>query len=171
LNWLSGIDRKIFDFTLKLSQDNNIHRIMRFISRSGDWGIAWILACLVLLIWPENRRTVELCFITLLFTTILGEHILKRLFKRQRPYVTHAPISLTIRTPSGFSFPSGHTASSVACARILSSINPLVAWLAYGYAALMGMSRVYLKAHYVTDVIAGGLIGIICAQAVKWYFR
>ena len=170
MSWFNGFDRKIFNLTLKLSQDNKIYKFMRFISRSGDWGVVWLLACLVLLIKPANRRTVELCLITLLFTTVLGEHVLKRLFRRQRPFVTHGPVKLSIRTPSGFSFPSGHTAASVACARTLSSVSPLVACLAYGYAFLMGVSRVYVKAHYLTDVIAGGLIGLACSQAVLWYF-
>jgi membrane-associated phospholipid phosphatase len=50
-------------------------------------------------------------------------------------------------------------------------INPVVAVIACAYAFLMGCSRVYLKTHYVTDVIAGGLIGLICAEAVKWFFK
>ena len=171
MGWLNGIDRKIFHLTLRFSEENSIHKWMRRISRSGDWGMIWLCVCVAGMCWPRYRRTVELCMIALLFATVLGEGILKRIFRRQRPYVTHGPVKLTIPTPSSFSFPSGHMASSIACARILSLINPWIAVLAYGYAFLMGLSRVYLKAHYVTDVVAGGLIGLVCADAVLWAFR
>ena len=171
MGWLKGFDRKIFHFTLRFSQESFLHKCMRLVSRSGDWGLAWLFACLILLIWPQNRRVIELCLITLLFTTVLGEGILKHIFRRPRPFVTHGPVHLTIPIPSGFSFPSGHTASSIACARILAMLNPWAAWIAFAYAGLMGWSRVYLKAHYVTDVVAGGVIGLICAEAVRWIFR
>ncbi|MCL2121023.1 MAG: phosphatase PAP2 family protein [Clostridiales bacterium] len=171
MGWLKGIDRRIFSFTLRFSQESFIHKGMRLISRSGDWGVVWLCTCLVMLIWPQNRRTIELCMIALLITTVLGEGILKRVFRRPRPYVTHGPITLSIPKPNSFSFPSGHTASSIACARILASLHPLAAWAAFGYAGLMGISRVYLKAHYVSDVLAGGLIGLACAEAVRWFFR
>jgi undecaprenyl-diphosphatase len=171
MGWLKGFDRKIFDFTLRYTQESFAHKYMRFISRSGDLGMVWLLACFALMIVPDNRRIVELCLITLLFTTILGEGILKHIFRRPRPFITHGPIKMGIPAPTSFSFPSGHTASSVACARILSAINPFVAFVAYVYAFLMGCSRVYLKTHYVTDVVAGGIIGVICAEAVKWFFR
>ncbi|MDR0469097.1 MAG: phosphatase PAP2 family protein [Peptococcaceae bacterium] len=171
MSWLRGFDRKIFNFTLRFTHESFAHKYMRFISRSGNFGIIWLFACLCLMSVPENRRIVELCLITLLFTTVLGEGILKHIFRRPRPFITHGPVKMAVPAPTSFSFPSGHTASSVACARILSMINPVVAVIACAYAFLMGCSRVYLKTHYVTDVIAGGLIGLICAEAVKWFFK
>ena len=170
LGWLNGFDRKVFKFTMGLSHESFMHRCMWLVSRSGDWGKIWLAICLFLLYWPQNRRTSEVCMITLLFTTVLGEGVLKRIFRRPRPYVTHGPATLTIPEPNGFSFPSGHTASSVACARILAPLNPWLAAAVYAYAGLMAVSRVYLKVHYVTDVVAGSVIGIICAKLVKWYF-
>ena len=171
MGWLKGFDRKIYDFTLRFSQESFSHKYMRFVSRSGDLGMIWLLACFILMCFPAYRRTVELCLITLLFTTLLGEGILKHIFRRPRPFITHGPVKMGIPAPTSFSFPSGHTASSVACARILAMVSPWVALCAFCYAGLMGFSRVYLKAHYVTDVIAGGIIGLICAEAVRWFFR
>jgi len=171
MNWLKGFDRKIFNFTLRFSKESFAYKYLSFVSRSGDWGMIWLLACLVLLCFPQQRRIVELCLIALLFTTLLSEGILKHIFRRPRPHVTHGPVKLDIRTPTSFSFPSGHTASSIACARILAMTSPTVACIAFCYAGLMGFSRVYLKAHYVSDVVAGGIIGLLCAEAVRWIFR
>jgi len=171
MSWLKGIDRKIFHITLRFSQDTFVYKSMRLVSRSGDMGIVWLFVCVILLMLPGQRRIAELCLITLAFTTLLGEGMLKPIFRRPRPFITHGPLKLAIPTPTSFSFPSGHTASSVACARILAAINPWIAAIAFFYAGLMGFSRVYLKAHYVTDVVAGGVIGLIGAEAIRWFFR
>ena len=171
MRWLKGFDRRIFDFTLKLSQENLTHKLMWFVSRSGDLGVIWFCVCIVLLFLPGNRRIIELCMITLLLTTIFSEGVLKKVIRRQRPHITHGLEALSIRMPTSFSFPSGHTASAVACARILAAIGLQAAIPAYGYALLMAVSRVYLKVHYVTDVIAGGVLGYACSEAVRWYFR
>jgi undecaprenyl-diphosphatase len=76
---------------------------------------------------------------------------------------------MTIPAPASFSFPSGHTASSMACARILALLGPWAALPAYAYALLMGCSRVYLRVHYVSDVVAGGLVGLLCGEITRRY--
>ncbi len=166
MGWLKGFDRKIFNATLKFSHESLTHKYMRLISRSGDLGIVWLFVCSVLLFWPEYRRIAQICIAALFFTTLLGEGLLKHIFRRPRPFVTHGPVKLTIPIPTSFSFPSGHTASSIAAARVLSLAGPWIAWAAFFYAGLIAFSRVYLKAHYVTDVVAGGLVGLACAEIV-----
>jgi undecaprenyl-diphosphatase len=141
---------------------------MRLISRSGDLGLIWFCACLTLLFWLEYRRIARTCIFTLLLTALLGEGMLKHIFRRPRPFVTHGPVELTIPMPTSFSFPSGHTASSIAAARVLSLAGPRIALAAFCYAVLIAFSRVYLKAHYVTDVVAGSLVGLVCAELMLW---
>lgn len=91
-------------------------------------------------------------------------HILKRLFARARPEVEN----LLVAMPSDFSFPSAHTgqafAFSVACALVLSRqsehTGTLVLWgVLLVFAFLVGISRVYLQVHYISDVVVGALLG------------
>jgi membrane-associated phospholipid phosphatase len=91
--------------------------------------------------------------------------LLKWLFKRKRP------LSPLLKAAKGLSFPSGHAIMSVSffgliiyC--IVHSVLP--AWLKIAFTIflvililLIGFSRIYLRVHYTSDVIAGFIIGLI----------
>jgi undecaprenyl-diphosphatase len=66
------------------------------------------------------------------------------------------------------SFPSGHTAMAATVALILALIfrHWLVWVLGAAWVVVMGWCRTYLEAHWLTDVIAGALLGCIAAALV-----
>jgi membrane-associated phospholipid phosphatase len=68
------------------------------------------------------------------------------------------------------SFPSGHTVTAFALATAFSYLYPRLRVPAYLVAAMIGMSRVVLTAHYLSDVIAGAIVGVICSLGVKYLF-
>ncbi len=75
----------------------------------------------------------------------------------------------TRRRPDGtsLSLPSGHTSSAFATATVLQSHFGWKAGLpAYAVAAWVGASRVQMKRHYVSDVIAGAAIGLVAGRSV-----
>jgi len=59
------------------------------------------------------------------------------------------------------SFPSGHTISAFAMAAVLSSIYPAGRWLWYSLAVLAGFTRLYIGAHFASDVFVGAVLGIL----------
>jgi membrane-associated phospholipid phosphatase len=83
--------------------------------------------------------------------------------------------AIAVIDPSGWSFPSAHSASAVALYVMLALIathlwrgrlRPAVAFGAAGtVVALVGLSRIYLGAHYPTDVLAGWLVGGVLVLA------
>jgi len=91
--------------------------------------------------------------------------LLKILFKRKRPL---APL---LKAAKGLSFPSGHAIMAVTFYGVIIYILAHIVnneWLLYFFSAvliilmlLIGFSRVYLRVHYVSDVIAGFIIGIL----------
>lgn len=70
-----------------------------------------------------------------------------------------------IKTPSDYSFPSGHTTSAFASALAASCFfrNKAFVISSVTLAAIIAISRIYLYVHFPTDVIAGLIIGVICA--------
>lgn len=170
MNWLKRFDHHIFKKSLNFSPVSLTNRWMKRISVSGNGGMVWIMIAAMLITFDATRQIGLQCIFALVVTTAIGEGFLKHIFRRPRPYVTHGPIHLVIPMPSGFSFPSGHTASSVAAALVIAQIGPTQALLASAYAALMGFSRIYLKAHYLTDVVVGAVVGYFCGKLSIWLY-
>jgi undecaprenyl-diphosphatase len=85
----------------------------------------------------------------------------KVLVQRHRPFVHQ----LGPKT-STHSFPSGHSATSFACATMLAAAAPRLRVPLYVLAALIAFSRLYNGDHFPLDVLAGSALGILVATAL-----
>lgn len=95
---------------------------------------------------------------------LLGELTLKNIIKRDRPYHVIEGTRLITEGAHGYSFPSGHSSSSVGLATGLSLHFPkwYVIVPSFLYAGAVMLSRPYLGAHYPTDLLAGAVLGALC---------
>lgn len=84
--------------------------------------------------------------------------------------VFHGP-SLGLRHASCQSFPSGHTLSGFASATVLATFYPPAAPVFYGVAAATGVNRVVKHQHFLSDVVAGALLGHLLALWVLGWRR
>ena len=71
------------------------------------------------------------------------------------------------RRPLTASFPSGHAATAVAGAIMLSRIWPAGRFVLGALAMLIALSRIYVGVHYPLDIVAGAGLGAACAWAVR----
>jgi undecaprenyl-diphosphatase len=98
--------------------------------------------------------------------TVLSQ-ALKRSLTRRRPDASIAGFEPLAANPDRFSFPSGHTAAAfgvaVAFAGEPHGLGPGALLLATG----IGLSRVYLGAHYPLDVAAGAVLGVFAGLASR----
>jgi undecaprenyl-diphosphatase len=141
-----------------------LSQIMVGISAVSSTLFTGLLTAIVLLIlWIKKQRKIALFFGATLATSVIINNIIKYSVHRFRPDI--APIE----DASFFSFPSGHSMNSLVFYGALLYIahksiknKRLLAAMdiaAIIFVALVGFSRVYLGAHYPTDVIAGFCAG------------
>lgn len=148
-----------------------LDKIMIVFTMLGEIGAVWSLLGIALIIESKYRVIGFMVLATLIFTTIMGEGIIKNLVKRSRPCKDMTQNDLVVKKPRTYSFPSGHTASSFAVANVLFTCFTGVGVVALIIASLIAFSRMYLYVHYPTDIIAGIVLGLLCSEAIIYMFQ
>lgn len=145
-----------------------LNGIVSAISHLGDAGIFWIVLTLVLIAIKKTRKVGICCAVSMVFTLLVVNCCLKPIVARIRPYdLPEMANILKILVPAehDFSFPSGHSSNSFACAWVLfRGKDKRIGIPAIVLASLIALSRLYVGVHYPTDVICGILAGVLCAQ-------
>jgi undecaprenyl-diphosphatase len=134
-------------------------------SRAGD-GWFWVALGLGLIILGGPRRFAATSAGCLASGTGLGIYlILKKLTGRKRPCLIDPHHWAQILPPDQYSFPSGHTITAFAIATALGLFYPSLFSVLLPCAVLIGISRIVLGMHFLSDVVAGALIGSLLGYA------
>jgi undecaprenyl-diphosphatase len=141
--------------------------VVRVITQLGSTPVVISVSLVAAVV--EYRRTRTRAVPAFLATVVTSELVINNVIKvavgRQRPNVAR------LVQASGFSFPSGHTASSAAVYAAIALLagrrrsrraKAMLAGAAGGITVAVGTSRVLLGAHWLTDVIAGAALGWAC---------
>ena len=170
---LKNLDDRIFDNIPRIHKPA-VNKIMLTASRLGNAGIIWWFVCLAFLIIPKWRYTGLVIIFSIGLTSLMGEGIIKHAVKRVRPCHGLDEEDKLLNNPRTFySFPSGHTASSFAVVMVvILSRCPIYAVAPILLTAMtIGFSRVYLRVHYMTDVVVGVFLGLACGTASVMLFH
>lgn len=144
---------------------------------AGIWiGIAFTspaLAATTRARWLHFLTSVQYLFLAVLVPVLVAE-LIKWAVGRGRPFVggranafNFAPFT---GTEAYFSFPSAHAVSGFALAFAVGALWPRTRPVMLVYAVLIAASRLVLLAHHPSDVVAGALIGVLGAMAVRYWF-
>lgn len=115
----------------------------------------------------------QFLFFAVLVPALVGE-VLKWTVGRGRPFVGGEGNVFDFRhfggTEAFASFPSGHANTAFALAFAVSALWPQARPVMMVYAIAIALSRLVLLAHHPSDVVAGALVGVIGAMAVRHWF-
>lgn len=134
--------------------------LMPKITALGNSGAIWVLAAGGLLCTKKYRKQGVLLLAGLALGVLVGNVCLKHLVARPRPCWLDPSVPLLIAVPQDYSFPSGHTLSSVIGATILTGTDRRFGIAAIPLAVLIAFSRLYLYVHFPSDVLAGAILGL-----------
>ena len=164
------IDFAILDF-LQSIHCEWLNKIMEFFTILGDKGLVWIALTIVLLIIPKTRKIGIYVAVALIVETILNEFIIKEIIQRERPFIQNTAINTIIDHPSGYSFPSSHSASSFTAAAAIFLHNKKMSIPAFILAFFIAVSRIYFAVHFTTDIIVGAMVGILVAVLTNKFLK
>ncbi len=169
-------DQNAFDFLGPFITDTNT-RVVLFITFFGSYLFmitAWLLVFSFYLFIRKNKWH----FITMLTIAVSNFGLmvgLKFFFNRPRPLI---PL---LKEIPGLSFPSGHAFMSMIFYGLLISIvyrdikslwkKWIVISILLSFIFLVGFSRVYLRVHYLSDVLAGYCFGILSLTILLWLMK
>lgn len=162
-----------FDFLYALQNIHNpvLDKIMIVLSTIGDAGLFWICVAILLICMKKYRKCGLQVAVAMLLTFIVGNLILKNMIHRDRPCWIDPSITLLVKSPSDFSFPSGHSMNGFTASVSILLCDKKLGIPAVILAAAIAFSRLYNFVHFPTDVIAGIVIGIISALFVNYLFQ
>jgi undecaprenyl-diphosphatase len=132
-------------------------------------------------IWKKRSECLRMIICTGLAAACsltLSDLLFKPLFKRFRP-TSHPGFMEHVQKVSGyladgdFGFISGHTANAYAFAMLSAMVikNRCYSASIFTWATLMAYSRIYLGAHFITDVIPGIVLGILSGWGVYFLYK
>lgn len=147
-----------------------LDRLLPSITHLGSAGgtIAIVLSTLatgyILEIAPFYQAGIS-ASLALIFCSILIQ-LIKKKINRPRPMFMLEGLRAFNVPICPYSFPSGHTGASLTIALTVYHYLPIFGIVLLASSFIIGFSRVYLGVHYLSDVIAGGLIGTLISVAV-----
>jgi undecaprenyl-diphosphatase len=154
------------DDTLERLRGNPIaDRVFTTASHVGDFSLIWHGIGIGRAVVKGRPDQLVVLAVMLGAESLIVNQGVKRLFRRERPTTT-GDDRLQVRMPTTSSFPSGHASSAAFAAMVLSGWDgPKLGMLWWKIAAIVGISRAYVRIHHGSDVVAGALVGTLLGMA------
>lgn len=169
----TGFDLKVFRFlqTHVSERNNEVVKLITFLG-SHEFLIPANLSLITYFLFIRKHKWYSIKVPAIALSSLALMFVLKQLFNRPRPAI---PL---LHEAKGMSFPSGHALMSVTFFGLLIYIifktvrNKELKWglisLLIVLILLIGFTRIYLRVHYFTDVVAGYCIGFLWLVFAVW---
>jgi membrane-associated phospholipid phosphatase len=155
--------------------NRTVRNFAGFLSKIGDWPELMIVGVVALFLVRSSRRLVTVIVCMMIAATLAGAAVnsVRLVSGRTRPNNTEVAPGWYGVSHDGkwlldrykyHSFPSGHTGSAVAFFGVLGFAFRRWNWVFLLFGLAIGWSRIYLNAHYFSDVIVGSVVGLYFAR-------
>jgi undecaprenyl-diphosphatase len=164
-------DRRVDDLLEVVRGHPLADRLFSTASTVGDFSLVWHAIGIGRGIAKRRPEQIIVLAALLAAESLLVNQGIKRLFRRDRP-TPAGDARLPVRTPSTTAFPSGHASSAALAATILTAWDGRrLGTLWWSIAAVVGVSRAYVRIHHASDVIGGAVVGAALGLAARALLR
>jgi undecaprenyl-diphosphatase len=142
-----------------------------FFARYLEWVLILSLICLLFFNFKKWIKPVFLGFAAAGVSRFLITNLIRFLWHRPRPFVALNFRPLFDYPASEASFPSGHAAFYFALSAVIYFYNKKLGIIFLILTSLICLGRVFCGIHWPSDILAGAIIGIMCAWLFCKFFR
>lgn len=160
---INNFDNSVYKFISTNIISKSLTPVIKAITHLGSMVFLIVLSVILVLTMKNNRNRINIAYNLVIISII--NYAIKQIIKRPRP------IGINLIKEGGYSFPSGHSATSMA-------FYGLLIYLVYKYVnnkllktiiivllsliiLMIGTSRIYLGVHFASDVLAGFILGLL----------
>lgn len=169
--FIDEIDKRIIDFIYNHLQYSSLNKPMEWITLLGNDGVIWMFLICILMMLKKYRKMACTVAFAFLLSRMIGAQILKPLIHRPRPFLELTYIDIFISKPTSYSFPSCHAISAFASTGVIVKMIKQKPYKIFfiAFAFLLAFSRLYLMVHYLSDILAGIILGLICSKIALYF--
>ena len=160
---------------IRAHRSPSLNRFFIFLTHSGD-GKWWLIVAVTLAILNAAHYQIipmQAVFLRAMLCALGAWAIgtaAKKVFKRSRPWKRIEGYSPVIDSTSCNSFPSTHSAASIAFFTALLNAHHPYSWAVGLWAVVVSFSRYYLGVHFPSDLLGGTVLGVVCGYLISGLF-
>ncbi len=170
--YLQSLDKAIFLAVNRELTHPILDFLLSFITDFRNFQVALIFV-LFLVLLVGDRRLMATCLLIGLGVALSDSlvDLIKDALARPRPCQELPLARVLVKCGRNFGFPSGHAANTATLSLITSFRHRRLGFFFYPFMALMAYSRIYVGAHYPSDVLGGMALGLVSSLVVMYGVR
>ena len=137
-----------------------IFYFFRIFTFTGEWWMYISYAVITVLVNPEIGKDAIKLGLVAYGLHYPSYYVIKNITKRQRPFEKYKEVKALVNPPDKYSLPSGHSSGTMISALITTSFFDGLSFLFF-WPVIVGLSRVFLGVHFVSDTILGLILGFV----------
>ncbi len=118
-----------------------------------------------------NWKPLWMAVVSTILSRLIIVEAIRIFWNRSRPFVVFPNMSALVHHSASAGFPSGHISFFFALSGAIFLFNKRLGWIFFILSSMMGIARVFVGVHFLADILAGAVVGILSVYLSSLIFR